>query len=389
MRNVLLVFMILTLAGLSFAEDSGHLILGGEDADDPILLMPRQVEEGPDGNLYVLDTGDSTIKVFSPEGAHLRTLGRKGEGPGEFQRADGATFGFTPEGGLFFTEFYGGHRWITLLNLDGTLAGTVTPRFDALFGIEKAVALTGGRFLVQMALDSEVRGEGDVYYYATPRVLKVMDAEGNLEPAIAGIQHVRLISTSPNGGTTNLPFTPVFCWVVDADYRVIWTEGMRTGFDVFDLQGNRLPELPTPLPEPARVTSEELSRWQEDRKAFMLERNPAWWERFGRAAMSYDKALTPKPNLRNLSLTPRGNFLIQGRSGPEDDTLPYWLLNRQGALLHAARLPVYGLRVAPKHLLFFTTGEDGLPLIHAMKKEPTEAGSLKMLEAMLAVTATD
>lgn len=42
-----------------------------------------------DGTLWVADGGAGgaqDIRVFDPEGAHLRTVGRQGQGPGEFQR---------------------------------------------------------------------------------------------------------------------------------------------------------------------------------------------------------------------------------------------------------------------------------------------------------------
>ncbi len=39
---------------------------------------------GPGGNVFVADAGNHEIRVFGLDGAHLRTFGRGGEGPGEF-----------------------------------------------------------------------------------------------------------------------------------------------------------------------------------------------------------------------------------------------------------------------------------------------------------------
>lgn len=44
-------------------------------------------------NIYVLDGFAQEIHVFDSEGAHVRTLGGKGEGPGEFRMASGLTAG--------------------------------------------------------------------------------------------------------------------------------------------------------------------------------------------------------------------------------------------------------------------------------------------------------
>jgi hypothetical protein len=57
---------------------------GGED-DDILFGLPSQIVHDADGNIYILDGQLSEIQVFSPSGEYLRTVGREGEGPGEFQ----------------------------------------------------------------------------------------------------------------------------------------------------------------------------------------------------------------------------------------------------------------------------------------------------------------
>ncbi len=41
-----------------------------------------------EGNIYVFDTQASHVRVFNANGTYLATLGREGEGPGEFKRAE-------------------------------------------------------------------------------------------------------------------------------------------------------------------------------------------------------------------------------------------------------------------------------------------------------------
>lgn len=40
---------------------------------------------GPDGNIAVLDCGRSTVRIYSPGGEYQRSIGRRGNGPGELQ----------------------------------------------------------------------------------------------------------------------------------------------------------------------------------------------------------------------------------------------------------------------------------------------------------------
>jgi hypothetical protein len=51
------------------------------------------------GRLYVADFQEPRIVVFDPTGRHLATIGRKGEGPGEFTAPTGPVFG--PDGALY------------------------------------------------------------------------------------------------------------------------------------------------------------------------------------------------------------------------------------------------------------------------------------------------
>ena len=55
-------------------------LTGGSEAD--LLDLIKGIEIGPGGDIYVLDADE--VKVFSPAGEFLRSWGRRGEGPGDF-----------------------------------------------------------------------------------------------------------------------------------------------------------------------------------------------------------------------------------------------------------------------------------------------------------------
>ncbi len=60
--------------------------IGDVDTDDERLAFhyPSDVAVDKAGNIHVLDTGNARIQKFGPDGAYLATIGRKGQGPGEF-----------------------------------------------------------------------------------------------------------------------------------------------------------------------------------------------------------------------------------------------------------------------------------------------------------------
>lgn len=49
-----------------------------------IFESPFDIEEDPRGNVYVLDYRANNIKIFSSEGKFINTIGRQGQGPGDF-----------------------------------------------------------------------------------------------------------------------------------------------------------------------------------------------------------------------------------------------------------------------------------------------------------------
>ncbi len=60
--------------------------VGGED-DEVLFGVITDIIADKDGNFYLLDAQLNEIQVYAPDGEYLRTIGREGEGPGEFRGA--------------------------------------------------------------------------------------------------------------------------------------------------------------------------------------------------------------------------------------------------------------------------------------------------------------
>ena len=67
-------------------ELTAELSLGGPDVQgDYAFDRIRDIVVDDSGSIYVLDPRDSHVKVFDPSGTYVRTIGRLGQGPGEFE----------------------------------------------------------------------------------------------------------------------------------------------------------------------------------------------------------------------------------------------------------------------------------------------------------------
>ena len=68
---------------LELEED---LSLGSVDDENTMFYQIGDIATDSQGNLYVLDSGNQRIQKYDKNGNFLQTIGRKGQGPGEFMR---------------------------------------------------------------------------------------------------------------------------------------------------------------------------------------------------------------------------------------------------------------------------------------------------------------
>jgi len=76
-------------SGVSAWDVEFELSIGGADEGPFSFSDIRSLDVADDGTIYVLEAQEQEVRVFGPDGAFLRTIGRRGSGPGEFERANG------------------------------------------------------------------------------------------------------------------------------------------------------------------------------------------------------------------------------------------------------------------------------------------------------------
>lgn len=351
----------------SFEEN--YFILGNEEGNG-LLIYPWKIKEGPDGNIYVYDRSDAFIKVYSPKGKYLRRIGGKGQGPGEIQRADGANFGFMPDGRLYFTEFFGGHKWITFMELSGEYHKVLHIEINELFGIIDSFPLKDGGFLVELWFGPRPEMKKDYFLYHYPQALVRIDPKGRIISEIVKTNYFKTISSHDRGADQWLPFFPAFAWIPFKENMIVFADGLSRDLKIYDYNGILIREIKTALPEPQRVTRKDLDEWRRIRKESV--RDESWWSRFGRVVEKYKKSTyDKKPILSGMYSTPDGNILI---SSPwsEEEGLNYWLLDENGKILAEIRLDEEMIRISKHFILIRDTDEDGNYLVKCLKRKGNE-----------------
>ena len=215
--------------------------IGGEDDEDILLGLVTAAIQGPDGNTYLLDTQLSQILVISPDGELVTTLGREGDGPGELRRPHGLLL--WDDHTLGVVQGFPGR--ITLLELDGTPAGTVTVGGEAEEGgfnfLNKAMIATD-RIVAQKGRGSFDQKTSKSISIST---LSVLDREGDELAQICTKKRVNDFRHRVFDERKN--FSEMNQWTL-APGGIIYTAPERDAYAVnaYDLDGKLLHTLRRP-----------------------------------------------------------------------------------------------------------------------------------------------
>jgi DNA-binding beta-propeller fold protein YncE len=106
------------------------------------------------GNVYILDSGNRRIQVFGPEGRYIRTIGRKGQGPGEF--SDPRSLDIDRQGRLVVLD--DAQKRLQIFTPAGEVLRSVrTPSFG--FGVDTMRLLGSGAMVIRTIVGFGMPGQ--------------------------------------------------------------------------------------------------------------------------------------------------------------------------------------------------------------------------------------
>ena len=138
--------------------DNPTLSLGAAEGDGPdILFRVLHAARLSDGSVAVLDGSSGEIRVFGETGEHLRSMGRRGEGPGEFR---GPWLFWVLPGDTLWASDYIPWRF-NVFSADGAFSRSVQPRdFSLWVGVRGGVLDDGASINVTQAPPAAGGGVG-------------------------------------------------------------------------------------------------------------------------------------------------------------------------------------------------------------------------------------
>lgn len=224
------------------------LRLGTADGDGPELFgQVRDIEADALGRLYVLDTQAKEIRVFGPDGSHLRDIGRGGAGPGELEGPTGMEW--SPRGHLW-VEDPRNNRY-TAYDTTGALVAT-HPRNMNWFGFVWAGFFdeAGHLYLQDIDYSPEGREERLVRYDSAMVALDTFSLPEYEPPTY------ELVVNGLTRSAASVPFAPRQQWLVARDGTLWFGVSGEYRFYQRSLKGDTLRIVEKEY-EPIPVTSAE------------------------------------------------------------------------------------------------------------------------------------
>ena len=318
----------------------------------------NSVALGPDGEVFVADARNFEVRVFGLDGAHRRTFGRQGEGPGEFRSlyslawAGDRLLTFDPVQGRI-GEWSAAGQW---LGQQSTLAGHTGPVSSVrLFPV-------GPDELFRPGLGARFESE---YGPAFKSVLMGLNSRGETGDTVARLD-------GPPGGLPSgivcqseemisfftIPFAPQFVQhpgpggimysALTSAYRVTVTQ--NDGADTLRVIERRLPAEPIGDDE-WKAGNQEYEEWRAEMRGASCE-------------PSGPTRPDTKPFIEDLFIAPDGRLWVEVMRTAGN----HWeVFDAEGRLLVTVPAPTRGERVVPAfgppdHLL--TIRQDSLDLDH-------------------------
>lgn len=242
-------------AGMAWTLDP-ELTIGRPDGGPQLFGRIADFEVGQDGVIYVLDALAVELRLFSADGAHITTVGGRGQGPGEFSAPVGLAW--MPGGDTLLVVDGAGGRY-SLFGRDGSLGRTVRRPIADFSGSFKG-GFSAGLLYDQTLLFTE---DGDIRYGLVGIDLADVSAAHDTVqlPGPGPLEEEYFSALSPTGGMNMpVPFAPSATWQLQGDGSMWWGLGDSYRAYRISLSGDTLARVSAGA-EPVPVGPEEIAAW--------------------------------------------------------------------------------------------------------------------------------
>lgn len=211
-----------------------------EDQEEYMLSLPRSIAVDDDGSIYVLDLKESHIKVFDNKGVYKKTIGRRGQGPGDLQGPLGIQI--TGQNEIMVNNLTSSH--LVYFNLKGDFL-----RMESMTGIPRSI----------LKMDS--CGDFICSFLKTVQPLKVVLEKYNSRQE----RLFSIIEIEPDYSKVYSPLAKSIIFDVTKDNDIIWAITNKYEIMITNAEGNLTHKIIKAY-DPVEISEEE--------KQILLQQTP-------------------------------------------------------------------------------------------------------------------
>ncbi len=221
------------------------LIISNEQDKDYLFYRIKGMAVDPKDNIYIIDYSNYRVLIFDKNGKPIQTIGRQGQGPGEFESPVGMRLDNTT-GDIYVRDMF---RTIDVFSKNGDFNKLVS----SILFIEDFFPLDDGTIFTRIneTSDEELKSE---------QVLCRINDKGEVLNSIGRFEHPALMRRMSSGGTfgTSTGFElAVHTSVLNQD-RIVYGYSKNYELNIIDREGKSLYIVQKDAPKP-KFTSKEQS----------------------------------------------------------------------------------------------------------------------------------
>ncbi|UCE42858.1 MAG: hypothetical protein JSV17_07890 [Candidatus Aminicenantes bacterium] len=324
---------------------------------DIFFESPSTVTCDPKGNIYVVDSGALNIKKFDAQGKFLKTIGREGQGPGEF-------------GGVYYSTFAkdrlivwdSGNRRLNSFTPEGMFVNSTNIAYET-GSVRKLRGFPTGEVLVEM--EKSYRREPD-----KPQICTIDLYSPDLKHLRTiykrELWRKKYIRTKEYGITTlYFPYSADVQWDVTPNGRIVIGFSESYELEIYDRTGEKISSISHTF-EPVEVSERDKKNYFDSlefyRMGERLKEVPEY-------ITKYTEFPKHKPVYENILVDSEGNFwVVLNRGQKRGNGIIFDAFDPEGNLI--SRVQIEGDILFPsnrhaylihdKSLLILKTGDDDL-----------------------------
>ena len=207
-----------------------------ERREEYIFSQIRSIAVDEKERIYVLDTKEAHVKVFDKNGDYIKTMGRKGQGPGEMSLP--FSICITSQNEIMVQDL--NNRRIMFYSLDGNFIKSLSTAKIVIVG-------------------SNIDSKGNIIGIVSVSGPDKQNIE--LQKFDSGLSYLYSFGSFslPSRSSTFNPFMPELCWAVSKDDNVICGYPENYEFKLFNPEGKVIRKVIKDY-KPVKITQEEIEK---------------------------------------------------------------------------------------------------------------------------------